>query len=102
VFEDLTAWLRKLGVESTQACLEATGNYGEEVAIYLHESGHTVSVVNPARIKGFAQSELIRKKTDKLDAGIIARFCLAMKPETWTRHHVKSGLNEHWLDGPRT
>jgi transposase len=82
-FEALTAWLRKLGVECTQACLEATGNYGEEVAIYLHESGHTVSVVNPARIKGFAQSELIRTKTDKIDAGIIARFCLAMKPEAW-------------------
>lgn len=83
-FEALTTWLRKLGVESTQACLEATGNYGEEVAIYLHESGHMVSVVNPARIKGFAQSELIRTKTDKIDAGIIARFCLAMKPEAWT------------------
>jgi transposase len=26
---------------------------------------------------------LIRTKTDKIDAGIIARFCLAMKPEAW-------------------
>jgi len=25
----------------------------------------------------------VRTKTDKLDAGVIARFCLAMKPETW-------------------
>ncbi len=55
------------------ACLEATGNYGEELAIYLHEAGHAVSVVNPARIKGFAQSELIRTKTDSIDADIIAR-----------------------------
>jgi transposase len=53
------------------------------LAIYLHEAGHTVSIVNPARIKGFAQSELTRTKTDKVDAGIIARFCLAMKPESW-------------------
>ena len=53
------------------------------MAIYLHEAGHWVSIVNPARIKGFAQSELIRTKTDKMDAGIIARFCLAMKPEPW-------------------
>jgi len=42
-----------------------------------------VSMVNPARIKGFAQSELIRTKTDKIDAGVIARFCLAMQPEPW-------------------
>lgn len=42
-----------------------------------------VSIVNPARIKGFAQSELIRTKTDKIDAGVIARFCLAMNPEIW-------------------
>jgi transposase len=82
-FEALALWLRKLGIWQVSACLEATGNYGEDLAIYLHEAGHTVSIVNPARIKGFAQSELTRTKTDKVDAGIIARFCLAMKPESW-------------------
>ena len=82
-FEALALWLQKLGISKVTACLEATGNYGEELAIYLHEAGHSVSMVNPARIKGFAQSELIRTKTDKMDAGIIARFCLAMKPKPW-------------------
>jgi transposase len=82
-FESLARWLRKLAIERVHACLEATGNYGEELAIFLHEAGYTVSIVNPARIKGFAQSELIRTKTDRIDAGIIARFCLAMKPEPW-------------------
>jgi len=82
-FESLSLWLGKQGSQKVHACLEATGNYGEDLAIYLHEAGHIVSIVNPARIKGFAQSELIRTKTDKIDAGIIARFCLAMKPETW-------------------
>jgi len=47
----------------------------------MHDAGHTVSIVNPARIKGFAQSELMRTKNDKVDAGLIARFCLAMHPE---------------------
>jgi transposase len=82
-FESLSLWLEKQGSRKVHACLEATGNYGEDLAIYLHEAGHIVSIVNPARIKGFAQSELIRTKTDKVDAGIIARFCLAMKPDTW-------------------
>ena len=83
-FESLSLWLEKQGIQKVHACLEATGNYGEDLAIYLHEAGHTVSIVNPARIKGFAQSELIRTKTDKIDAGIIARFCLAMKPGHWS------------------
>ena len=82
-FETLMVWLEKQGIQKVHACLEANGNYGEDLAIYLHEAGHTVSIVNPARIKGFAQSELIRTKTDKIDAGVIARFCLAMKPDVW-------------------
>lgn len=82
-FEILMIWLEKQGIKRVHACLEATGTYGEDLAIYLHEAGHAVSIVNPARIKGFAQSELIRTKTDKIDAGVIARLCLVMKPETW-------------------
>jgi transposase len=82
-FETLMLWLEKQGIQNIHACMEATGNYGEDLAIYLHEAGHIVSVVNPARIKGFAQSELIRTKTDKIDAALIARFCLAMKPDPW-------------------
>ena len=83
-FATLSLWLEKQGVQKVHACLEATGNYGEDLAIYLHEAGHIVSIVNPARIKGFAQCELLRTKTDKLDAALIARFCLAMKPGPWS------------------
>ena len=83
-FETLILWLEKQGIQKVHACLEATGNYGEDLAIYLHEACHIVSIVNPARIKGFAQSELLRTKTDKIDAALIARFCLAMKPDPWT------------------
>lgn len=50
----------------------------------MHDAKHTVSIVNPARIKGFAQSELMRTKNDTVDAGLIARFCFAMHPEPWT------------------
>lgn len=83
-YEALKLWLEKQGIENVHACLEATGSCGDDLAIYLHDAGHIVSVVNPARIKGFAQSELIRTKTDKMDAALIARFCLAMKPKEWT------------------
>ncbi len=46
--------------------------------------GHTVSVVNPARIKAFAQTHAARAKTDKADAALIARFCLMHQPEPWS------------------
>jgi len=83
-FETLSQWLNKHNAGLVHACMEATGSYGDELALYLYDSGHTVSIVNPARIKGFAQSELVRTKTDAVDAGIIARFCAAMNPEQWT------------------
>lgn len=83
-FEHLSDWLRGLGVKELQACMESTGVYGEELAEYLYDQGFKVSIVNPARIKGFAQSELIRSKTDKVDASLIARFCVAMNPSLWT------------------
>ncbi len=38
-------------------------------------------MVNPARIKAFAQSELLRTKTDEVDAAFIARFCKSQNPE---------------------
>jgi transposase len=41
----------------------------------VHTQGHTVSVVNPARSKGFAQRQLQRNKTDKQDSATITLFC---------------------------
>ena len=39
-----------------------------------------VSVLNPAQVKYFAFSVLRRTKNDRVDAQIIARFCLERKP----------------------
>src|SRR3989337_1439787 len=83
-FKKLREWLAEYKVERLHACMESTSTYGEALAEYLHDRGFMVSIVNPARIKGFAQSELIRSKTDKVDASLIARFCVAMKPSLWT------------------
>src|SRR5215216_3311933 len=82
-FEQLKGWLSKQGVESVHACLEATGTYGEALALFLHQAGHRVSVVNPAAIKAFAQSRLSRTKTDRVDAELIGRFCQAQAPPAW-------------------
>jgi transposase len=83
-FEQLSAWLTKQGVERVHACLEATGTYGDSLALFLHSAGHVVSVLNPAAIKAFAQSRLSRTKTDRADAELIARFCATQQPGAWT------------------
>jgi transposase len=61
-FEQFQQWLQTQGVEQVHACLEATNIYGHALASYLHQQGHIVSIVNPARIKGYAQSQLSRTK----------------------------------------
>lgn len=82
-YADLLSWLEQQAAPAPHVCMEATGIYGEALAEFLFDEGLTVSIVNPARIKGFAQSELLRSKTDKVDAGLIARFCAAMQPQPW-------------------
>ncbi len=56
-FRELLGWLKKKGLEHVHLCLEASSTYGDELATYMHDAGHTVSIVNPARIKGFAPRE---------------------------------------------
>ncbi len=82
-FKLLAAWLESLQTTRVHACLEATGIYGEAVALFLHECGHLVSVVNPLRIKGYGCANMQRNKTDRLDAQLIANFCLTQKPDVW-------------------
>jgi transposase len=72
-FEPLLAWLAKHRPDPAaplHACMEATGNWGLDLADALHGEGIRVSVVNPARIKAFGESELARNKTDRLDPRI--------------------------------
>jgi transposase len=82
-FAKLTQFLKKENVQLVHACMESTGRLYEALANHLFSKGHQVSVVNPRCIKGFALSELQRSKTDKKDAGVIARFCKAHSPKPW-------------------
>ncbi len=96
----LSQWLVDRGAvaEHTHICLEATGPYSEAVAMSLVHSHWQVSVVNPARIKGFAQGELARNKTDRADAGLLARFCAAMRPSLWEPPSVQLRQLRAWVD----
>jgi transposase len=81
---ELLAWVTRQGAARVHACLEATGTYGELVATTLFEAGHHVSVLNPAVIHHYAQSRLVRAKTDRVDADLIADYAAKEQPSLWT------------------
>ncbi|WP_342114560.1 IS110 family transposase [Pseudoduganella sp. OTU4001] len=58
----------------------------------------TVSIVNPARIKGFGQSELVRNKNDGIDAALIARYGARMHPEPWQAPPSEQRRLRAWCD----
>ena len=82
-FKTLLEWLQKHGGSTAHVCMEATGVYWEEVAAYLAQRGLPVSVVNPVQIKAFGASHLVRTKTDRVDAQLIATFCFERSPALW-------------------
>lgn len=82
-FQQLQDWLQQQQVERVHGGLEATSIYGHPLAIYLYQQGHRVSIVNPLQVKGYAQSQLTRTKTDRADAKLIAQFCRDLRPAAW-------------------
>ncbi len=83
-FKTVQRFLKKRRVRALHACMEATGRYYEALADFLDAAGWTVSVVNPARIKAYAEAQLSRNKTDRLDAALIADVCRTQQPAPWT------------------
>jgi transposase len=61
--------------------LEATGGFETVVAAALAAAAVPVVVVNPAQIRAFAKAIGQRAKTDPIDAGVIAHFAEATRPE---------------------
>ncbi len=66
--------------EPVAICMEATGIYSDAAALYFE---YEVSIVNPARIKAYANSQLQRNKTDRVDARLIADFARTQAPRRW-------------------
>jgi transposase len=63
--------------------MEASGPYYMRLACFLFEHGVSVSVINPLVIRRFCQMRLIRAKTDKKDAKMIAMYGAAEQPAEW-------------------
>ena len=86
----LIARISPLGVGAV--AVEATGGFEAVVAASLGAAGLPVIVVNPARVRAFAQALGKRAKTDPIDAAVIARFVAATQPEIRPLPDVHSRL----------
>jgi len=79
----LLDWLTTQKIQRVHACLESTGRYSLGIACALYESGHVVSIINPAQIRDFVRTKLGRNKTDGIDASRIREYCELFKPSPW-------------------
>jgi transposase len=68
--------LRRAGI--VRVVIEAIGSLSARLVRSLAAAGFEVGVVDPRRIAALRLAEGRRAKTDKLDAGLIARFALLM------------------------
>ena len=64
--------LHKAGVG--QVALEASGDYERSVIERLEADGFVVHLLNPARVRLFAEAAGILAKTDPIDARVIALY----------------------------
>lgn len=71
-------------LSAERVVMEATGGYEAEAVLTLGLAGLKVCVVNPARVRNFAKADGQLAKTDKIDAGVIAKYGERMLPEVRT------------------
>lgn len=82
-FAQLIEWLEKQGASEPHVIMEPTGVYHEPAALALTDAGLTLSLVNPAQLRQFAQGLGVKTKTDKADSTVLARFGQMQQPEPW-------------------
>jgi len=92
---ELSEWVVAQAVELV--VVEASGGYEAAIVSELVERGQAVALVNPTRVRAFARAEGILAKTDKIDAGVIARFGATMKPEPQARRDRNREELNHWV-----
>jgi transposase len=70
-FLELSLWIKKWHTQPEiplVICMEATGVYHENCALYLFEKGHAVSIILPNKAKHYLISMGLKSKNDSIDA----------------------------------
>jgi transposase len=73
-FDEILCNLKECSLSETIVTMEATGVYHQKAADYFYRKGFRVQVVNPLIIKRYSEMKMLRAKTDKVDAKIIAKY----------------------------
>ena len=82
-FERLLTQLAEFNKDSIHACLEPTAKYSRPLAGALYDAGLAVSQVNSYAVKHHGRSKKFRSKTDRIDAFLLADYCLKHNPTLW-------------------
>lgn len=78
------ALLKTTKPQNCLIALEATGNYWLGAALYLHEQGFQLAVLNPSHVHHFALAGKRRAKNDPMDAQLLADYAQSQQPPVWT------------------
>ena len=76
-------WLKR-GRQRVRVCLEATGIYHLQLALALDRAaGVELMVLNPRAARRFAEAQMVRGKTDKVDARVLLQYLECMPFMRW-------------------
>ena len=85
-FRNLEAWIEKNRRDREiplSVCMEATGVYYENCALYLSQKGYQVSVILPNYAKKYLQASGQKSKTDSIDARGLAQMGAEKSLPVW-------------------
>lgn len=69
----------KSGLEDILFCFEDTGRYSKLLSVFLYDAGYKFKIINPLDLK--RSLGLVRGKTDKKDARLIAKYAWEKRDE---------------------
>jgi Transposase len=73
-FDALHSWIQEQGTFELSICLESTGSYSDAIVRFLLEQNYIVSLLNPAVLVSYRKTKNLRRKTDKVDAYLLALY----------------------------
>ena len=79
----LHAWLQQQGASQLCVCLESTGSYSDAIVRFLLTHEYVVSLLNPAVLVSYRKTKNMRRKTDKVDAYLLALYGREEEPAAW-------------------
>ena len=90
-FENLVQWIIKHKKEDIPVviCMEATGIYHENCALYLFERNYRVSIILPNKAKKYLEAIGLKSKNDSIDAKSMCFFKSILSFNTFWYLYVK-------------